>query len=53
MQAPPYRIRDMASRKLLANPQGSRKNGTRMIQWDDTGETDQEWPFDPPLGQAR
>jgi Ricin-type beta-trefoil lectin domain-like len=53
MQTVPYRIRNMASRKLLANPQGSRSNGTPMIQWEDTGETDQEWSFDPPLGQAR
>ena len=53
MRPVPYRIQNMASRKLLANPQGSRNNGTTMIQWEDTGETDQEWLFDPPLGQRR
>jgi len=53
MRAIPYRIRNMASGKLLANPQDSRSNGTVMIQWEDTGETDQEWQFDPPLGMGR
>ena len=43
----------MASRKLLANPGGSRNNGTVIIQWDDTGGPEQEWLFDPPLGAAR
>src|SRR5918998_1039614 len=41
MQRIAYRIHNMASRKLLANPQGSRTNGTKMIQWDDTGGGDQ------------
>ena len=50
MQAVVHRIRNMASRKLVANPAGSRNNGTTMIQWEDTGEADQEWLFDPPLG---
>ena len=49
----PHRIRNLASGKVLANPQGSPANGTEMIQWEDTGETDQEWLFDPPLGQGR
>ena len=53
MQVIPYRIRNLASGKLLANPQGSRNNGTAMIQWDDTGGAYQEWTFDPPLGQVR
>ena len=48
-----YKIRNLASRKLLANPQGSRDNGTAMIQWEDTGGAEQEWLFDPPLGLAR
>ena len=42
-------IRNMASRKLLADPQGSRENGAKVIQWDDTGGREQEWVFDPPL----
>ncbi len=50
----PHRIRNMASGKLLANPQGSRTNGTEMIQWDDTGEVDQAWTVEPvPGGGAR
>ena len=32
-----HRTRNLVSGKLLANPQGSRANGTKMIQWDDTG----------------
>jgi len=39
----------MASRKVLANPQGSHDNGTVMIHWDDDGGPEQEWMFDPPL----
>ena len=35
MPAVPYRIRNLASGKILANPQGSRKSGTKMIQWDE------------------
>ena len=38
-----YRIGNLASRKLLANPQGSRQDGTTIIQWEATGEADQEW----------
>ena len=56
MRPVPYRISNLASRKLLANPQGSRDNGTKMIQWDDEGGPEQEWVFDPPLatpGSAR
>jgi hypothetical protein len=54
MQAVAYRIRNMASRKLLANPQGSRNNGTEIIQWDDTGDTDQVWSLEPgPNGGLR
>ncbi len=53
MRPVPHRIRNLASGKLLANPEGSRNNGTKMIQWDDTGGADQAWLFDPPLGQAR
>ena len=52
LQAIPYRIRTLSSRELLANPQGSQSNGTPMIQREDTGETDQDLTFDPPLGQA-
>ena len=47
------RIRNLASRKLLATPGGSRNNGTVIVQWDDTGGPEQEWLFDPPLGAAR
>jgi len=50
MQAFPHKIRNMASRKLLANPQGSRDNGTKMIQWDDTGGADQAWTLEPAPG---
>ncbi len=48
-----HRIRNLASGKLLANPQGSRANGTKMIQWDETGGAEHEWAFEPPLGPAR
>jgi Ricin-type beta-trefoil lectin domain-like len=41
-----YRIANLASRKLLANPQGSRDDGTRIIQWDPTGGMDQQWVID-------
>ena len=50
---PMYRIRNAASGKLLANPQGSRNNGTTMIQWQDDGGAEQEWLFEPPLQLAR
>ena len=40
----------MASRKLLANPQGSRSNGTKIIQWDDTGGPEQAWSLEPAPG---
>ena len=50
MRAVPYRIRNMASGKLLANPEGSRNNGTKMIQWDDTGGPDQAWSVEPGSG---
>ena len=40
----------MASRKLLANPQGSRTNGTKIIQWDDTGGPEQAWSLEPAPG---
>ena len=40
----------MASRKLLANPQGSRDNGAKMIQWDDTGGPEQAWSLEPAPG---
>src|ERR671933_485200 len=50
---PMYRIRNAASGKLLANPQGSRDNGTTMIQWQDDGGAEQEWVFEPPLQLAR
>ena len=53
MRAVAYRIRNMARGKVLANPQGSRNNGTVIIQWDDTGGREQEWLFDPPLGAVR
>ena len=54
MRAVAYRIRNMASGKLLANPQGSRNNGTVMIQWDDTGGPEQAWSLEPvPGGGAR
>ena len=38
---------------LLANPQGSRDNGTTMIQWQDDGGPEQEWVFEPPVQLAR
>ena len=51
---PMYRIRNLASGKLLADPQGSRDDGTRIIQWDDTGGSDQAWHLDRgPHGQTR
>jgi hypothetical protein len=51
---PMYRIRNAASGKLLADPQGSRDDGTRIIQWDDTGGPDQAWQLDRgPHGQTR
>ncbi len=53
MRAVAYRIRNMANGKLLTYPEGSRANGTVVIQWDDRGGPEQEWLFDPPLGQAR
>ncbi len=40
-------------RKLLANPQGSRDNGTVIIQWQDDGGPEQEWVFEPPLEPGR
>src|ERR687885_745553 len=51
---PMYRIRNAARGKLLADPQGSRDDGTRIIQWDDTGGPDQAWQLDRgPHGQTR
>ena len=51
---PGYRIRNLASRKLLANPQGSRDDGTRIIQWDDDGGPEQAWQLEQgPNGQTR
>ncbi len=50
MRATPYRIHNMASGKLLANPQGSRNNGTEIIQWDDTGGPDQAWSLESRAG---
>jgi hypothetical protein len=50
MQRVAYRIQNMASRKLLANPQGSRSNGTKIIQWDDTGGPEQAWSHEPAPG---
>ena len=47
------RIRNAASGKLLANPEGSRNNGTTMVQWQDDGGPEQEWGFDPPLQLGR
>ena len=50
----PHTIRNLASGKALANPQGSRTNGTEMIQWDDTGGPDQAWSLEPgPNGGLR
>ena len=40
-------IRNLASRKLLADPQGSLEDGTKIIQWQDTGESDQMWTLEP------
>ncbi len=49
-----HTIRNLASRQLLAKPQGSRDNGTTMIQWDATDEADQAWSVEPaPGGGAR
>ena len=54
MRAVAYTIRNLASRKLLANPEGSRNNGTKMIQWDETGGADQAWSLEPgPHGGLR
>lgn len=54
MQPVRYRIFNMASRKALANPQGSRDNGTKIIQWDNDGGPEQEWEMDRgPHGGAR
>lgn len=41
-----YRILNLASRKLLADPQASREDGTRIIQWDNTGGAEQQWVID-------
>ena len=49
-----YRIANMASGKLLANPQGSRDNGTRIIQWDNDGGPEQAWQLEAgPHGGTR
>ncbi len=49
-----YRIGNLASRKLLPDPQGSRDNGTKIIQWDDDGRAEQQWQLDTgPHGGAR
>ena len=54
MRAVAYKIRNMISGKLLANPEGSRNNGTEMIQWDDSGGIDQRWSVEPgPNGGPR
>ncbi len=42
-----YKIGNLASGKLLANPQGSRDNGTRIVQWDDDGGPEQRWELAP------
>ena len=42
-----HTIRNLASGKLLANPQASQQNGTELIQWDATGGPDQEWRLEP------
>jgi hypothetical protein len=48
------KLRNLASGKVLANPQGSHENGVEMIQWDDTGDTDQAWSLEPgPHGGLR
>jgi Ricin-type beta-trefoil lectin domain-like len=47
------RLRNLVSRKLLANPQGSHDNGTVIIQWQDDGGPEQEWVFEPPLQPGR
>ncbi|MGI9149368.1 MAG: RICIN domain-containing protein, partial [Chloroflexota bacterium] len=41
-----YKIRNLASRKLLANPEGSRDNGTKIIQWEDDGRPEQAWQIE-------
>jgi hypothetical protein len=46
MHALPHRIRNVASGKLLANPEGSRTNGTEIIQWDETGGVEQAWSLE-------
>jgi hypothetical protein len=49
-----YRIANLASRKLLADPEGSRQDGTRIIQWEATGGADQQWVVDRgPRGGTR
>jgi len=51
---PRYRIGNLASRKLLANPQGSRDNGSKIIQWDPDGGAEQQWVIDKgPHGDQR
>ena len=45
-----HTIRNLASGKLLANPEGSRDSGTQMIQWDDTGGPEQAWGLEPQPG---
>lgn len=41
------RIRNVASRLILADPQGSAQNGTSIIQWQDDGGPEQEWVIEP------
>jgi Ricin-type beta-trefoil lectin domain-like len=41
-----YRIANLASGKLLADPQGSRDNGTKIVQWDDDGGAEQRWELE-------
>ncbi len=45
-----YRLRNLASRKLLANPGGSRDSGAKIIQWDDSGGPEQAWTLEPVPG---
>ena len=48
------RLRNVASGKLLANPQGSRDNGTEIIQWREDGGPEQEWVLEAgPRGGVR
>ena len=41
-----YKIANLASAKLLADPQGSRDSGTKIVQWDDDGGAEQRWELE-------